>query len=85
MGRGEVYTGCWWENLRERNHWDDPDADARITVRWILRKKDGLPGSGYGQLAGSCNRGDEPSGSVKCDEILDQRKVGWTDSLLNFF
>jgi hypothetical protein len=32
---------CWWENLRERNHWDDPGADARITVRWILRKRDG--------------------------------------------
>jgi hypothetical protein len=27
-------------------------------------------GSGYGQLAGSCECGNEPPGSIKCDEFL---------------
>jgi hypothetical protein len=28
----------WWENLRERDHWGDPDVDGRIIIRWIYRK-----------------------------------------------
>jgi hypothetical protein len=31
-GRGEVYTGCWWGSLRERDHWGDPDVDGRIIL-----------------------------------------------------
>ena len=38
MGREEVYTGCWWENLRERDHLGDPGVDSRIILRWICRK-----------------------------------------------
>ena len=38
MGRGEVCTGFWWGNLRERVHWRDPDVDGRIILRWIFRK-----------------------------------------------
>jgi hypothetical protein len=40
MGRGEVCTECWWENLRERDHGGDPDVDGRIILRWIFRKWD---------------------------------------------
>jgi hypothetical protein len=28
-------------------------------------------GSGQGQVAGSCEHGNEPSGSIKCGEFLD--------------
>jgi hypothetical protein len=35
---GEVCTGCWWESLRERDHWGDPDVDGRIILRGIFRK-----------------------------------------------
>ena len=28
-------------------------------------------GSGYGQVAGSCEYGDEPSGSINCGEIIE--------------
>jgi len=38
--RGEAYTGCWWGNLKERDHLGDPGMDGRIILRWILRKWD---------------------------------------------
>jgi len=31
--RGEVYTGFWWGNLRERDHVEDPGLDGRIILR----------------------------------------------------
>jgi hypothetical protein len=36
----EVCTGCWWENLRERGHSDDPGIDGSIISRWIFKKLD---------------------------------------------
>jgi hypothetical protein len=36
MGRGDAFTGCWWENLRERDRWGDPDVDLRIILKWIF-------------------------------------------------
>jgi hypothetical protein len=35
MGREEVYTGFWWENLRERDHLEDPGVDGRIILKMI--------------------------------------------------
>jgi hypothetical protein len=29
-----------WENLRERGHFEDPGADGRIILKWILEKLD---------------------------------------------
>jgi hypothetical protein len=40
LGRGEACTEFWWENLRERDHWEDPGIDGRIILRWIFRKWD---------------------------------------------
>ena len=42
MGRGEVCTGFWWGNPRERDHWGDPDIDGRIILRRIFGKWEGL-------------------------------------------
>jgi hypothetical protein len=39
-GRWEVFTGFWWENLRERDHWGDPGVDERIILRRIFRKRE---------------------------------------------
>ena len=33
-------------------------------------------GSGQGQVAGICECGNEPSGSIKCGEFLDQLQTG---------
>jgi hypothetical protein len=68
--RRVVCTECWWGNLREGGHWGDPDADGRIILRWIFRKLEGLwglvgVGSGWGQVAGTCDYGKELSGSIK--------------------
>jgi hypothetical protein len=38
MGRGEVCTGFWWGNLREKDHWGDPCVDGRILLRRIFKK-----------------------------------------------
>jgi hypothetical protein len=38
--RGEVYTGLWWGNRRERAHLEDPCVDGRIILRRIFRKWD---------------------------------------------
>jgi hypothetical protein len=35
---GEVCTGVWWENLRERDNWGEPGVDGRIILRPIFRK-----------------------------------------------
>ena len=39
-----------WGNLRERNHWGDPDVDGRIILRWIFRKWEGVVGTGWSWL-----------------------------------
>jgi hypothetical protein len=38
MGRGEVCTGFWWGNLKEREYCGDPGLDGRIILRRIFRK-----------------------------------------------
>ena len=40
--RGVQVSG--WGNLRERDHWGDPDVDGRIILRWIFRKWEGVVG-----------------------------------------
>jgi hypothetical protein len=38
MGRIEVYTGFWWENLKEGDYLEDRGIDGRIILKWILDK-----------------------------------------------
>jgi len=52
-----------------------PGIDKRIILRWIFRKWDvggyelDRAGSGYGQMAGACECGNESSGFIKCGGI----------------
>ena len=45
---GEVCTGFWCGNPRERDHWGDPGIDGRIILRWIFRKWEGWRLDGVG-------------------------------------
>jgi hypothetical protein len=36
-GRGEVHTGFWWKDLRERDHLEDPDAVETIILKLIFK------------------------------------------------
>jgi hypothetical protein len=38
MERGEVHTGVWWENLRERDHLEDAGVDERIILKMDLQE-----------------------------------------------
>jgi len=62
--------------VRETDHLEVPGVDGRIILKWIIRKWDGahgqdLPGSSYGQVGGTCERGNEHSGSTKCGVFRD--------------
>jgi len=44
---GEVHAGFWWDNLRERDHFEDLDVDGRLIFKWIVRKWDGDVWTGF--------------------------------------
>jgi hypothetical protein len=33
----KVYTGFWWRNQKERDHFEDPGVNERIILRLIFR------------------------------------------------
>jgi hypothetical protein len=66
----------WWGNLRERDHWGDPGVDGRIILRWIFRKWGvgvwtTLSWIRIQKVAGTCECGNEPLGSINCGEFVD--------------
>jgi hypothetical protein len=61
---------------------EDQDVDERIILKWIFSKWDGehrldQSDSGQGQVAGTCECGNELTGSMKCCEFLDWLRTGW--------
>ena len=52
-------------------------VEGRKLFKWILVKYDGMKWSGLiwlrvRRVSGFCGYADEPSGSIKCGELLDQ-------------
>jgi len=70
-----VHTGLWWGDLGEGDHLEDLGVDGTIILKWILRKWDEEAWTGLNWLrigtGGSCECGNEPSGSIICREFLD--------------
>jgi hypothetical protein len=50
MGRGKAYTGFWYGNLTEGDHFEDPSLDGRIIFRWVFLKWDVVPWTGSSWL-----------------------------------
>jgi len=55
-------------------------SDGRIILKWIFREWDvgawtGLIWLRIGTVGISCECGNEPSGSIKCGEFLDQLRI----------
>jgi hypothetical protein len=58
---------------RPRRRWED-------NIKIIFRKgmwEHGLARAGSGQLAGTCECGNEHSGSIKCGDFFDYLRNGW--------
>jgi hypothetical protein len=51
------------------------DVDGMIILKWFLDRMEwyalDLSGPGLGPVEGSCEHGNEPSGSITCWEILE--------------
>ena len=72
-----MYTGFWWGKPegkrsfeRPRRRWED---NIKMDLQELGFGRNGLDraDSGLGQVAGVCECGNEPSGSIKCGEFLD--------------
>jgi hypothetical protein len=40
-GTGELHTGFWWGDLRERDHSEELGIDGRTILKWIFKRWDG--------------------------------------------
>ena len=73
----KVWTGSSWLRIRTapRRRCED---NIKIDLQEVGCGGYGLDraGSGQGQVAGTCECGNEPSGSIKCGEFLDQLQTG---------
>ena len=61
-----MHTGFGWGTTEGKRPLGR--SRRRIILTWTFNK---WGGSEQEQVAGSCERGNEPSGSIKCGEFLD--------------
>jgi hypothetical protein len=76
-GRGQMFTGFWLGGPKARDHWEDLGIGGSITLLRTLGRY-GSTGrldsavSGQGPVAGLCEHGNEPSGSIRKRNIFDK-------------
>jgi len=51
-GAGEVHTGFWWRELRERDHLENVRVDGRIILKWTSSTWTGWTGLGQDRERG---------------------------------
>jgi hypothetical protein len=52
-----MHTGFRWESQKYKDHWEDPDVDRRIILKWILQHSDGVVIWNTGSILWSVNEG----------------------------
>jgi hypothetical protein len=52
-----MHIGYWWESKKKRDHWEDQDVGGWTIIKWVVE--------------GSCEHGDELSGSIKGWKVLE--------------
>jgi hypothetical protein len=75
MGRKRGVYRYLVGHLKERDYLKCPGVDGRIILRLIFRKLgvgawNGSSWLRMGQVVGTCECGNKPSGSIKCGEFL---------------
>jgi len=57
----------------ERDYLEEVGVDVRIIIKWVFKKyhRLGCSGSILVEVAGACDCGNEPSGSIKFGQFLD--------------
>jgi hypothetical protein len=88
MGRGGVFTGFWFGGPKVRDHWEDLGVGGRITLRWTLERSGrwgelDSPGSRQGAVAGFCEHGNEPLGSIRRWDIFDKLSNSFSNNILH--
>jgi hypothetical protein len=75
-GRRVMLRRFWGGNMKERDHLDDLAIEGSVILKWILKKLvyrlwTGCMWPICTRVAGCCADCNEPSGSIKCGELLD--------------
>jgi hypothetical protein len=64
-------TGFLWGDLRGKDHFEDLGVEGNMVLKRFFKKWNGELWTGsiglrIGTVAGTCECGNEPSGSIKC-------------------
>jgi hypothetical protein len=71
-----------WESQKERDHWGGQDVGGWTILKWIFERQDGMVWIGLillsiGTSGVSYEHSIEPSGSIKCWEVLEGLDNWW--------
>jgi hypothetical protein len=65
-----MHVGYWWENEKERDHWENQLLGGWAILKWILERQNGMVWTGLMWLRIGTEHGNEPLGSIKCWGVI---------------